>query len=207
MTQAPADAGRRRWTGASRLPLCTALLVAACLAAELPVLAERLSLERAALARGELWRALSGHLVHGIPRLLALDLTALALLGAWVEHHSRALLTTALLAAAVLASVAVLVATDYEHYAGSSALSMGLLAALAVRELREGGGGLALALGGLVTVKLLLEACGAWPAGLGDLPPDVELAFPAHAAGALGGACAGWAIAPGRSRSDPPPSA
>ena len=182
------------------LPLVALALVLAALALELaPQAAARLGWERAAIARGELWRLFTGHLVHGAPRLLLLDLGALALLGAWVERASRRLLLAALAASALASSLAVLACTGYGRYVGSSALASGLAAAAAVlllRSPRRPARLVAWTLLALIAGKLALEGLELWPAALGGLPPGHEPVPAAHLAGALGGGAAALALRP-----------
>jgi rhomboid family GlyGly-CTERM serine protease len=168
--------------------VCAAVLVSAG-----PTeLREGLALERHAVLSGELWRILSGHLLHGDPALAAWDLAALALLGAWVEGRSRAELLAALGLGALLSSAAVLVLRpDLATYQGSSALASALFATECLRLLARGPDALArsvaaLGLAGLAA-KIALESAAFWPspalAGAGDL----ESVAVAHLAGALAG--------------------
>lgn len=178
---------------AGRLPLVTLSLVAAALAVDaLPWLSDGLVLERARVLDGQLWRLLTGHLVHGLPRLAALDLIALGLLGAWVERRDRRGLPVVLLSSALVASVATLLLGPHERIVGSSALACGLFAAAAVLARREGRAVLALGLGAVLVAKLGLEATGLWSGGLGTLPANLQPDLAAHAGGALGGALAAW---------------
>jgi membrane associated rhomboid family serine protease len=185
-TSEPSRAGR---------PVVTlGLLLGGALLAALPGLDVHLALDRAALGRGEVWRVLTGHLIHGGARLAVLDLVVLGLLAGWLEHASRTLLVRSLLASALLAGGGVFLLTEFDHYVGSSALSSGVLVACAAHVLRwrteRGPRRLALLVLGLFAVKLLLEALGVWPAALGGLPDGARVAGWAHALGAAGGACA-----------------
>lgn len=196
MSEREGTAGER--TRVSVLPWCTLLFVACAVAVELsPRGTHALGFERASIARGEVWRLLSGHLVHGEPRLALLDLATLALFGAWVERASRPLFGAVLAMSAVISSLAVYGLTDYARYVGSSALVSGLLVATVMLLLdgarRRSSGRArvarfaALALLGLFVGKVVLELFGAWPAALGGLPSGYEPVAVAHAGGALGG--------------------
>lgn len=173
-------------------PILTLALVGAALALELlPAAAERLRFERAALGQGELWRFLTGHLVHGARGLAALDLLVLGALGAWWELRSRAVLAEVLLVSATLSSATLLLWTSFESYVGSSALSSGLFAAAALALALEGRGperGVGAVALGLFGLKLALELLGFHPGGFVALPPSTTVAGSAHLSGGLGGA-------------------
>lgn len=161
-----------------------------------PGWAEPFAFDRAAIERGELWRLLTGHLVHGSLRLALFDLVGLALFGAWVERGSRTLLIVVVFAAASAASLGVWGGTEHARYVGSSALVSGLLTAGAVRMWRQPAERGMRLLAGLLLVgfatKLTLEVAGAWPATWGALPEGIEPVAAAHLLGALAGASAAW---------------
>ena len=174
-----------------RAPLLTATLVAVALwlLAD-PDAAARLSFERARLA-GEPWRVLTGHLVHGSGSLAAVDLAVLAGLGFFWERRSRAVLVRILLASAGLASIALLVFSDFASYVGSSALGSGLFAAAALELARDEAaarrklGRLALT---LFVAKCALESSGAEALAVAVLSEGTRVAACAHWAGGIGGA-------------------
>ena len=180
--------GARR---AARAPLLTlALLALALLASAWPPLAEAWRFERAALARGELWRLVTGHLVHASLALAVTDLAVLALLGAVWEARERRTYLWILLASALGGSLAVL-AGGLELYSGSSALGSGLFAACGTAWLRSSDAraravGLALLL--LLALKIVLELRGS--ALFVTLPAGTRVAFEAHFAGAFAGVLA-----------------
>lgn len=93
---------------ATRLPIaalgCTLLAVAIWL---VPGVAERLQFDRGAIAAGEIWRVVSGHLTHWNGDHLCWDVLMFAVLGALVERTSRAsfLATTVLSALAISAAL------------------------------------------------------------------------------------------------------
>jgi membrane associated rhomboid family serine protease len=177
----------------SRLPLVALALtgVSAALLA-LPELAARLSFERAALA-AQPWRFLSGHLVH-TRDIAAFDLVVWLALGAWWELRSRAAFVAILLTSAVAASLALVVATSFTRYVGSSALSSGLFVAGVLELALERRGGARFLAGLLLVlfvVKCTYEASG--HAVFVELPADVHVAAAAHLAGGAGGALVVWA--------------
>ncbi len=174
-----------RW----RPPLATLALAAAAVVTDAsPTLSDALSLERVGVERGQVWRLLTGHLVHEVPRVAVLDLGMLLLLGAWIENRSRSLFGAVLFASAVLSSLAFWLFTGFERSVGSSGLVCGLLAAAVVLAFRDGRRALAVAVGAVFGAKLALELLGLWPAALGGLPPGYALATEAHLGGLAGGA-------------------
>jgi rhomboid family GlyGly-CTERM serine protease len=191
-------------TRAHRFPWCTLAVASAGLLVSFGPGASELSaslrLDRAAVLHGELWRLLSGHLVHGWPRLAVFDLGAIMILGTWIEQRSRADLTLAVVLAALLSSTAVLgLRPDLALYQGSSALAAALFVVCAAHLARSGqdGRGPALAATALLCLgaKLTLESSGLWPSPALAKVPGVESVAVAHAAGALAGALA--IVAPG----------
>lgn len=190
------ETGRRAKLGA--LPVLTLVFVACAVVVELtPALAKSLVFEREAIERGELWRLLSGHVVHGTTRLALFDLAAFALFGAWIERSSRRLFVAVLSASALTSSLVVLFLTEYGRYIGSSALVTGFLVATAVEVLRSSPGRaalvVALTLIAFFAVKVVLESLGSWPALWSGIPPGYQPAVMAHLGGALGGASAAFA--------------
>jgi membrane associated rhomboid family serine protease len=177
-----------------RVPVCTlALVCAAALVSAAPAeWSAPLVLERQAVLAGELWRIVSGHLWHGEAALAVWDLSALALLGAWVEHRSRAELLAALGAGALLAGLAVVaLRPDLDSYQGSSALASALLTTGCLHLLGRSGAGLARAAAALalllLVAKLTLESLGLWPSLALGGSSGLESVGVAHLAGALAG--------------------
>ena len=142
--------------------------------------------------QGEVWRILTGHLVHSSSVLAAVDLGAFLVLGWLLEARRPRIVAPVLLAAALVASLTVLLLRpDLRRYEGSSALSCGLFAALACLLMREGGAVSRILSGAALLaflVKAALESAGmtTW-----TLVPEAEVVVPAH----LGGAAAGWIVA------------
>jgi rhomboid family GlyGly-CTERM serine protease len=173
-------------------PLLTFLLVALSASlAFLPTPVDALRFERERILAGEVWRVLSGHLVHVSRQHALVDLAVLAVAGVWWELRSRAALGAILLASALAASFALLAFTSFEHYTGSSALGSGLVVAAAVELARVRRGAVralsVLALG-LFAAKCALEAAGAGGALFVALPAGTAVAAAAHAAGGAAGA-------------------
>jgi len=189
-----------RW---ARLPIATLYLVAAGVVLELaPAAQARLGWERGAIAAGEWWRLLTGHLVHGSPALAGTDLLTLLVLSAWWELRARSRWAAILCASALCSSAVLWLATDFARYVGSSALSSGLAAAAALEGVRaQGRGARLLGAGalGLLALKWLLDLGGVVPTGVVPLPPGTFVAGAAHAAGGLAGLAAAW---PRRARAE-----
>lgn len=111
------------------MPWISAGLVAAMLAAQwLPGAAELLSYDREAVARGELWRIVTGHLVHYSWGHLTNSLLAL-LPAAWlIESRRRSDLLFLTLSAALTVGMALLLGEpDIAEYRGASAIGLALL--------------------------------------------------------------------------------
>lgn len=170
------------------LPICTlSLLALAVLIDASTPLAASLSLERDLVYRGQVWRLLTGHLVHEVPGVALVDLTLFAGLGAWIEGRSRRLLVAVLLASALLSSLALLFLTDHQRSVGSSGVGSGLFLAATVIASRGRRRGLALALLAVFAIKLLLEISGLWRSAAGVLPDGYETSAALHLGGAAGG--------------------
>src|SRR5262245_50463251 len=102
----------------------TAVLVAICAAAFLQP-AETLQYDRARVEAGEVWRLLTGQMVHWTARMAALDLGMVLGLGAWLEARGeRRSAGLALLLGAGLTALAVHVLSPrLLFYRGSSGLA------------------------------------------------------------------------------------
>lgn len=174
--------GDSRWL----LGLLLALLVLSALGGE--NLRELLRYERAAVLGGELWRLVTGHLVHGGLRHLLLNGAGLLLIAALFprEYSTSAWLLIALLSAAAIDFGFVFYEPQLQWYVGFSGVLHGALAAGAIAWLRREPGLAALGLNAFLIGKLAWEqARGALPLS-GELPVVVD----AHLYGALGGAVA-----------------
>jgi rhomboid family GlyGly-CTERM serine protease len=173
-------------------------LLAACALLLLPVLAGeagRLALryDRAALASGQLWRLVTGHLVHLGPRHALLNVLGLILMWALFARDYAPRQWLAILLASVAAIDAGLWLWDstVTWYVGSSGVLHGVMAAgtLAHLRRREGGGWLLAAfLGG----KLLYEHL----AGALPFSGSSAVVVDAHLYGVLGGGAAAAVFKP-----------
>lgn len=173
-------------------------LLAACALLLLPVLAGeggRLALryDRAALASGQLWRLVTGHLVHLGPRHALLNVLGLILMWALFARDYAPRQWLAILLASVAAIDAGLWLWDstVTWYVGSSGVLHGVMAAgtLAHLRRREGDGWLLAAfLGG----KLLYEHL----AGALPFSGSSAVVVDAHLYGVLGGGAAAAVFKP-----------
>lgn len=160
--------------------LCVVLLSAAGDSAR-----QALRYERAAIAAGEYWRLLTGHVVHGNWQHALLNLAGLWLLASLFRRTYSALQWTAIVAVSLLAIDAGFwwLEPRLEWYVGLSGVLHGILAAGAVAWWRVESRPFALALTLIVIGKLIWEQWqGALPLS-GDLPVIVD----AHLYGAIGG--------------------
>ncbi len=113
---------------AGTFPVVT-LALAACAVAvfALPGATTACEYDRSALARGEIWRALTGHVAHFDFSHLAWDVATLVGLGVATERESRVQTAVALLAAAIAVSAALWVFQPaFETYRGLSGLDCAL---------------------------------------------------------------------------------
>lgn len=175
-----------------RFPWTTAGLAGLCvLAAFVP--AEILQYDR---AREEVWRLLTGQLVHWTPRMALLDLGMLLGLGAWLEAHGdRRRMLLALAFGGILTALAVAALSPGVFvYRGSSGLASALfvLAALRVAETPGWSRLLALAVIALFLTKAGVEEVTGQTLFAGPLPEGIEVVPLVHLLGGLGGAAAAW---------------
>jgi rhomboid family GlyGly-CTERM serine protease len=169
------------------LGLICAIVVLLSLTGETVTLALRY--ERAAVLRGEYWRLLTAHLVHGSLRHLLLNLAGLGLIATLFARDFRPLewLWIGLASTLTIDIGFVFFEPQLDWYVGLSGVLHGLLAAGAVAWWRTEPKPLALALSLILVGKLAWEQTrGALPLS-GDLPVVVN----AHLYGAIGGVIAG----------------
>lgn len=171
-----------------RLPLFT---FCACGAALLtwffPGLVDRLVYDREAILGGEVWRLLTGHLVHFSPSHLVMDVAALALAGSLLELRTcvpRPILF--LVAPGVISLVLLLFEPAMARYGGLSGLATTTMVYLALHMLADGLLARTLGLAALVglAAKITLEWNGSSPL-FATMADDSVVAAPlSHAAGA-----------------------
>jgi rhomboid family GlyGly-CTERM serine protease len=148
---------------------------------------QALRFERAAVLGGEVWRLVTGHLVHGSVRHLLLNVAALVAVGLLLARdYSPAawvLVVTGSIASIDLAFV--LWEPQIDWYVGLSGALHGMVAAGVVAWWRREKPALALAITAILVGKL------AWEYWQGALPlADLPVVAEAHRYGALGGALA-----------------
>jgi rhomboid family GlyGly-CTERM serine protease len=180
-------------------PLALLVTLAALLAALVPGAAEALELERARVAGGELWRLLSGHLVHYSREHLVLDALAFLALGLACERRAPRRTALALAAAALAIPLAVLtLQPELARYRGLSGLDSALFGLLLGLEARAGARRAWLA-GALLAAKLGWELASGQALFVDSVAQDFVPVPLAHALGALLGlACAFLRLAPAR---------
>ncbi len=132
-----AQAGLR----ATRLPAWTlAICAAALLVYFVPGLGTVLIYDRAAIAHGELWRLLTGNLVHLSVAHLAYDLAAFLIAGTIIEQRGYRHFTMLCFSAAVLIGVAIFIFEPaLRFYAGLSGVVTAAVAYLCLQGVTENG--------------------------------------------------------------------
>ena len=149
--------------------------------------------ERAAVLRGEYWRLLTAHLVHGSGQHLVLNAVGLGLIAALFprEYSLRGWLLILAGSVVVIDLGFVFLEPQLEWYVGLSGVLHGALAAGAIGWWQHESRPLALALTLVLIGKLSWEQLhGALPLS-GDMPVVVD----AHLYGAIGGTLAGALLA------------
>jgi rhomboid family GlyGly-CTERM serine protease len=147
-----------------------------------------LELDRAAVARGEVWRLLTGHWTHWTPDHLLWDSLAFLVLAALCEARiSRKRLLAAVAGSALAVSASIWFLPGIERYRGLSGIDSALFVLLAVTLLRERRSPLA----GLALAAFLAKA--AWEVSTGStLFTETQGAFvPVPLAHLIGG---GWGL-------------
>jgi len=124
---------------AGRFPVATMLLGAAAVAVQcLPALAGWLEFQRGAVAGGQGWRWITGHLTHATLEHLLWDLGAFLLLGALCERRGRRRMLVGLgLAALLIPAVVSILQPEVETYRGLSGLNSALFTLLVAGFIRE----------------------------------------------------------------------
>lgn len=139
----PTEGGRPPGPAPSRgpFPWVTAAVGAAVLLAfVIPGIQEVLQYDRSALAEGEWWRSLTGHLTHWNRDHLFWDLSVFVILGTLCERTSRRSFAAAMAASALLIPLAVWVFhPGMDLYRGLSGIDSALYLTAGVCLLRERG--------------------------------------------------------------------
>ena len=145
--------------------------------------------ERAAIATGEVWRLVSGNLVHASGQHLLLNLAGLALVTLLFpgEYSRRDWALIGLTSAIAIAAGLWWGSPEVEWYVGLSGVLHGILAAGAIAWWRSRLRGLA----GLLTAILIAKLTGEQLFGAIGWSGDLNVIVDAHLYGALGGAVAG----------------
>jgi rhomboid family GlyGly-CTERM serine protease len=172
----------------AKLPVITLGLIGmAGLVSASAGLAGWLMWDRRAIADGQWWRLLTGHLVHFTPRHLWWDALAVGVAGGWIEKRAGNSLILLIVAAALAVSVALLwFCPAVRFYGGLSGIAWAMGGYLAVRGVMAGGRArwLSVAALGALAGKLAWE----WASGGALLAGEGYVVVPAvHAAGALCG--------------------
>ena len=178
----------------SRFPWLTAGLAVLC-AAALFLSAEALQYDRTRVEAGEVWRLLTGQMVHWTARMAALDLGMLLGLGAWLEARGdRRFAALALVFGGALTALAVhAFSPRLNLYRGSSGLASALFVLAAIRIARSPARApraLAMLAVGLFLAKAVWELVTGQAIFAGPLPAGVEVVPLVHLFGGLGGAVA-----------------
>ncbi|HWM90023.1 MAG TPA: rhombosortase [Thermoanaerobaculia bacterium] len=171
-----------------RFPWLTTMLVALCAAASLG----DLEYDRARVEAGEVWRLLTGQMVHWTARMAVFDLGMLLGLGMWLEARGdRRLAAVSLALGAVLTAVAVHLSPDLLVYRGSSGVASTLfvLAAFRVADSPDPWTrALSMAAVALFLSKAAFESLAGQTLFAGDLPEGVRVVPLVHLMGGLAGA-------------------
>jgi rhomboid family GlyGly-CTERM serine protease len=157
---------------------------------------ELLQYDRARVDDGEIWRLLTGQMVHWTAQMAIADLAVLLVLGSWLEMEGRRrAVSLALGLGAVLVAAGVqLLPPSLPLYRGSSGLASALFVLGALEAVRPPArlSSRALAAGALLlfAAKLTWEIAGGHPLFAGGLPDNVEAVPLIHLLGGLAGAVA-----------------
>ena len=130
---------RRLVSAGGRLPGVSLLLAGAAVCLQCsPAALEWLQYDRAAIAGGELWRIMTGHLIHASWNHLLWDAAALVVLGAICEREQRRSFVACLAASAIALSLCLWTTMpDLAIYRGLSGIDSAVFVFLAVVLLRQ----------------------------------------------------------------------
>ena len=178
-----------------RFPWITAALAALTAMAAL-VPADALEYDRSRVAAGEVWRLLTGQMVHWTARMAIFDLGMLLGLGIWLEAQGdRRLAAVTLALGGALSALAVhALSPDLLVYRGSSGVASALfvLAAVRIAESPESWSRtLALIAVALFLAKAAFEVLAGQTLFAGPLPSGVRVVPLVHLLGGLGGLVGG----------------
>jgi len=175
-----------------KAPFTLALVAFSAFVSFFPGAVEILEFDRGAVARGQVWRPLTGQLVHWTPRMAVLDLGVLLGLGIWLERHSRrVLLSTLVVSAALVAAGVQFIARELVYYRGSSGLATAVFMGVALVVLSDKRRSprwriLSLLSILLLGVKILWETQHHGLVAAGSLPSGVQVVPIVHLLGAIG---------------------
>ncbi|HEX5041707.1 MAG TPA: rhomboid family intramembrane serine protease [Candidatus Polarisedimenticolaceae bacterium] len=173
-----------------RAPRGTLLFVAlALLAGASTRIASGLEYDRAAMLRGELWRPLTGQLVHWSWFMALADLGVIAAAGAFVERRAPRRAWLGMCAALLAVAAVVALSPGLLRYRGSS----GVATAMVALALTDAALPVAVTVAGLLLLlaKTAVEIATGQPVLPGTLPEGVALTTTAHVAGLLAGMAVG----------------
>jgi rhomboid family GlyGly-CTERM serine protease len=157
---------------------------------------DALEYNREAVAAGDLWRLLTGQLVHWSTAMWVADVTVLLVAAFVLARRNRRLLMLCLSLSVVAVAGAVhFLAPELARYRGSSGIATALVVAGALELARTPGAPRRAAIAALVlgTSKLAYELATGVSLSSGTLPPEVRVAPVAHVAGVASGAAA-WLV-------------
>jgi len=166
-----------------------------------------LAYERQAILAGQFWRLWSAHLVHFSARHALADALVFFLLAALAEREigARRLGLCVALGAPFISAGLLLMAPDLAYYRGASGIAamVAILAGASLWRTRPARRGVLLLLAAIWLSKTACEALGI-SSDLANLPPDVVVAWQAHALGAAWGLLAASGILVASRLSAPP---
>ncbi len=163
---------------------------------------EALEYHRDGVAAGELWRLLTGQLVHWSTPMLMADFAVLLVAGFLLARTSpRVLIFCVPISAAAVGAAVHFLSPELIRYRGSSGIASALVIACALDLVHAGGASrrAGIAASAFFGGKLAYEVATGTSISSGTLPPGVTVAPVAHLAGAASGAVA-WLV--GRARED-----
>jgi len=163
---------------------------------------EALEYHRDSVIAGELWRLVTGQLVHWSTAMLVADLGVLLLAGLLLARRSPRLLLVCLpLSVGAVAAAVHFLSPELIRYRGSSGIATALVIACALDLAGTPGAPRRAAIAALVVgaAKLAYELATGTSLSSGTLPPGVRVAPVAHVAGVASGAVA-WLVARSQGR-------